>query len=334
MKVSYSKLEKYEQCGQKYDLHYNKKLRPASDISSALFFGTKLGMVLQEYCLRKKKNLKDEEHSLAFQDPHAKWDNLWLTVEHLNKTYALPNSKIVSYFKSDFQFEILTEEDLTLIDQLFTQSGYSRHDLGIEDILERINPIPKNILYWVSLKRKGHMLIDRFITEIFPNVLEVFYIEKAVSLMSEAEEGQESDEYEGFIDMICSYSFEDGVKTTIFDFKTSSTPYPMSKLDQSRQLILYDSVENVGHVGYLVAVKKISVGPRTGIKARWQVLSRDAADHDKILEKMGETISNIKSEIYEKASRDVCNFSFGKKCEYYGYCYRGSMEGLTDVTKK
>ena len=60
IRLSNSSVEKYEQCGEKWRLHYKEKIR-ADFAPSPLFYGSALDEAFNRLLLVKKKELTEDE---------------------------------------------------------------------------------------------------------------------------------------------------------------------------------------------------------------------------------------------------------------------------------
>jgi hypothetical protein len=122
------------------------------------------------------------------------------------------------------------------------------------------NPSENQIKYfnrcsWLSLKRKGEILLYAFIEQFMPNVEEVLAIQKHAYLKDE----NTGDAVMGYLDFVLK--LKDREKPTIFDLKTSANPYKQEQIEQTDQLTLYAAIEGenfkTDDVGYVVCVKNI-----------------------------------------------------------------------------
>lgn len=103
-KLSFTKLSTYNECGLKYDLHYNQYLRP-SQPKSALIFGNSIDEALNVLLETKDLNLAQQ-----------KFEDLWNKQIFNKKEIVLSIPGIISFSKSD------TDEDLLEINNIVTDN--------------------------------------------------------------------------------------------------------------------------------------------------------------------------------------------------------------------
>lgn len=218
MQLSHSRIEKFKSCPKSYDLYYNQKIRPLTT-TSALFFGSKLGLVMGAICLRKKSDLTpDEAREVELgQDPKQYFDQLLETVEINNKVEPLDISPNVRYFRKDYDTRILTDEDSQELNAYTEEKGlYIEGRLAtFEDFIEEYltNQITDpdilsfmNLHFFLSLRRKGLMMIDEFLNNFYHKIVKVYSIEREIRIdMSLEGEPEFTDFMLGYIDMECDY---------------------------------------------------------------------------------------------------------------------------------
>lgn len=356
MNISYSSYEKWSTCEKLWQLHYIDKIRPNST-TSALFFGGAVGQVWQALALSKKEDLTTEEKK---EVERAKdWKKMFHSLLHkvqIEYQNVEPTDPRVFYYKGDWDSELLNQGDWIELDNYANKLGLilpNGNPLAYDDLEPRY-PFGltqdeiryMNLHYFLSLGRKGEMMIESFIKDILPNIVKVYAIEKPLKIDMSLESAKPmTDVLTGFMDMVCDFRVTDAklagnlgieigsVVKVLFDNKTSSTRYGSKCLEEKPQLNIYNYCESSDYIGYLVAVKEIK-RPKIGVR-KGEVF----ADIQVVLGKSSETISNAildgvntmldsvsKNEF--KPNYDVCTRVYGRKCPMYDYCKNGDMTGL------
>jgi hypothetical protein len=296
--------------------------------------------------LDKKETLTDEEKELLGKDPHEFFDNLMENVEINRVKSILSTSGDIRYYPKDFDRALLTPEDETLITQYAEELGM--FSSGEIITFEQLHPSYKKLLldedemkymnfqFWLSLRRKGHLMIDAYKEDIIPRIEKIYGIEKTVNLVC----GEDS--FIGYIDMICDYRIneeqaeilgkeENDIVKVLYDHKTSSVRYPKNKiLKDSQQLSLYEYCEQVGLVGYIVAVKNMKTpkrGKRVGETfCDIQVLINEIPEETQeiYVDLAGETLYNIEEGNFEPNPKNC--FKFQSLCPYHKICQEGGTD--------
>jgi hypothetical protein len=289
VQISFSANQKYQMSPRSYYLHYYLRLRPAIT-GSALVFGGAIDQGLNAL-LEKKEN--PEEHFIK----------AWSSQEINGELLDLSKTDKIKYSKSDFDFTILTDEDKGLIGAGATKE-------------------------WVSLRRKGLMIIDAYREQVIPQIKEVVAVQKYVELKNET-----GDSLIGWIDFIAT--FDDG-KTYIVDNKTTSIKYKPDSVAQSGQLATYFEAAKeqnikVDGAAYIAIPKNIR-------KAKLPLIPIDVIKGeineeilDKTFEEYDKTIHGIK--MGEFACTGCKENVFG--CVYRKFCDSGGLDtdGLIYVDK-
>lgn len=218
MQLSHSKVEKYNQCPTAYKLHYIDRIRPTTQ-TSALYFGSAMGLVLNALCLRKKPELtKEEAEEVKLgENPMEYFDELISEIEINGNTEPLPKSPNIRYYRKDYAPEILEKSDLEQIEEYAGEIGlmlgdrpakfedfideYLSHQIDDSDIVSFMN-----FQFYLSLRRKGRLMIDEFMENFFHKIIEVHSIEREIKIDLSLETDPEFTDYLiGYIDMECSY---------------------------------------------------------------------------------------------------------------------------------
>jgi hypothetical protein len=325
MKLSNSRIDTFNQCGEKYRLHYEEKLREDA-ISSPLFFGSAFDAAVELLLIQKQANnpidLDAAKALFVTKFTHTMLNGAPLAIEGCTKA---------NYFKSDFDHRLLSQEEAEMLGFDTTADL----ELFIDEVREckkKYAPINEeddvtfSRAHWHSLKNKGFLMIDAYAREIIPHINKVVSTQKYVSLPN-----GDGDELIGYIDTILDWK-DQGV--VVFDNKTASKKYAPDSAKHSQQLTIYGEHENIYKVGYIVAVKTPKVNRGTKelyIDIQVIVDDLDPATQDKIFADIQAVGTKIKNQEFEK-NWDSC-FMFGRKCQYYNLCRTGSRNNLIVVDK-
>jgi len=163
--VSYSALECYEQCSEKYRLSRIEKLS-SEKIPSPLFFGTAVDAALELLLLKKKVILTEKELDLLLtEDAYSVFDK---TMREQNGQ-LLERNPLCEYFYSDFNHALLKEEDfkaffkaypsITDLEEFF---AYCKKYIKTHGELKPGAKVAFNNMCWMSLYRKGEMMIAAY----------------------------------------------------------------------------------------------------------------------------------------------------------------------------
>ena len=292
--LSYSASQKYQMSPMSYYLHYLLKLRPEK-VGSALVFGNAVDVAVNTMLKNKMKGEK--------KDPKKMFDYAWKEEKINGKKVNLRTTDLVKYSKSDYDESILTEEDEKLI-----ESGVNKN--------------------WVSLRRKGMMILDAYEEQIMPRIKEVIAVQKYVSLKND-----HGDSFVGWIDFICRWEDD---KIYIVDNKTTSIKYKEDSVSNSPQLATYfeGTVEEVNPDGAMyIAIPK-----------KFRKRKKPLIPIDVITGNIGEELINKTFEEYDNTLHGIkmghfpctgCRENvFG--CPYKNYCESGGedLSGLVYVKKE
>jgi hypothetical protein len=240
------------------------------------------------------------------------------------------------YYKSDCDVELLEAGDVPEIIEVAKEYEIVLTNVAdvrgfVEEVwknlkagLDNDTQIVYNYICWKSLYRKGLMLLDTYRDKIMPQIEEVYEIQKKVSLPDG------DDELIGYIDLICSFVDEPGVKY-IADNKTSSRAYKEDSVRTSEQLAVYSEYEENSKCAFIVLEKKIR---KREPRVRYAIIKDDMVEGtiNETFDKITITLDGINEEKFDK-DYDEC-FQYGRKCEYYTHCRSGDMENLKYLEKK
>jgi hypothetical protein len=322
--VSFSALECFEQCSEKYRLRYRERLT-SEKIASPLFFGTAIDAAVELFLLKRKVNLTEKELDLLlYEDAYSMFDK---TMREQNGV-LLERNPLCEYFYSDFDPNILLPEDFKALTKAYPSISdweeffaYCKKYIKTHGELTQGTKIAFNNLCWLSLYRKGEMMLKAYERDILPEIQEVFNIQKEVQLLNES-----GDKLRGKIDFIASFKDDPSLRH-ICDNKTSSEAYKADSVANSVQLAIYCEAEACDRASYVVLEKKMRLKEP---KARTQLIKDSISDEhkQKTFDIIEQKLNNIAcAEFHKKNSPKDCHF-FGKKCPYYGLCWEGKMDGL------
>jgi hypothetical protein len=238
--------------------HYVEKLRPIKQ-SSALLFGSAVEAGIVALVLGKS----DAEVVAAF-------DKAWNFQKINGKLTYLPKCLQLAYAESDFDEELLEQDDL---DAITREYGVTEYKEAFKKVYEEkkyfgYDGMPNdrreflNYINWLCLYRKALHMFPVVKREFLPLIEEVLSVQERIDLPSYDENGKlTGDSITGFIDMVIRLK---GYKTPIvFDWKTSSRDYEEESVKMSIQLATYlhavsDKYEDTRLAGYGVLLKHIN----------------------------------------------------------------------------
>lgn len=217
----------------------------------------------------------------------------WNYGEVNGKEVDLSQPGVIKYSKADFDSSILNDEDRVEIETSTKDES------------------------WISLKRKGLMILEAYQDQILPRIKEVKFIQKDIKL-----DNSSGDSFIGFVDFCAVW--EDG-RTIIFDNKTSSIKYASDSASQSEQLATYFEATRdelkVDAVGYIVIPKKIRKQklPLVPIEVvigeiDEKIINKTFEDYDNVLS--GIRLGNFPCTRHEE--NGCCSMPWG--CSYRRYC--------------
>lgn len=344
MQISNSQVDKYETCPWMWYLHYIERIRSLYK-PSALFFGSALDEAFGRLHLDKMAPELREQHAEMLEySAEELFKKTMETQQHNGEDLFLPTSSYTSFFKSDFDLSLLTDEDFQRVADFATELGMEVAVDDVSDFTAECFSILKkgqlagsdrrlfNLVGWLSLYRKGLILIDGYRKIVMPQIAEVYAIQEKVELPD-----GHGNTYIGYIDYIARWEGEDFKR--VCDDKTSSRAYAEDAVRNSTQLASYCEFVGVNTATYTVVEKGIR---KREPRYRVQIL------HDEIPEEQFELtfdrilgmIEAVEAGVFPKASereggaKENC-FLFGRKCDYWNLCHGdGSMKGLVQLSEK
>lgn len=259
-KTSHSQNSLYVTCPQAWYWQY-KEGYEATTMGSSLYFGTAIDTAIT--------------HMLAGQTDYIpKFYDKWEFQMSNGKPTKIFDNDNITYSHKDFDGDLLEPKDFPELEKWAIELKLlpPTQVISTQDLIDlfkscskaKSNPYIKmtdeqfkyfNRCSWLSLKRKGKILIEAFHKQFFPKIKKVIATQKR----SKIEDHSTGDSIVGYIDMILEIDGYD--KPIIFDLKTSSFPYDQTQLDLSQQLTLYAAMEaknyNTDLVGFIVLNKNI-----------------------------------------------------------------------------
>lgn len=255
--MSHSRINAFKTCPEKHALRYIDRVKPIEQ-GASLAFGSAVDTALTAL-LRAKKKGSDARIPDNF--------NFVKYVFEEDEKYGWKHSFDVDknrYTSSDYNASVFTEADLKTIAKWESELGITQKDAVSGQKQRKYKPFKGNTLKlynrlaWLSLLRKGHLMLEAFLRDIYPNIREVIAVQHRID---GDVEGVAS--VIGYIDLICMYGEYE--KPLILDIKTASSPYDESNcIDLSEQLHLYTGAvgEELGSTltGFIVLLKNPSRG--------------------------------------------------------------------------
>lgn len=365
-KTSHSQNSTYISCPQFWDMSYNQGY--ANPIEGAsTYFGSAVDAAVGDMLDGKQDWLK------TFYD---RWNKSW----SFGKATQIFDNPDIIYGHKDFDVHVLEPKDYqqletwakmgNLMAQNHTPSPLELVDLYKSCAEIKKNPFknitPDQLVYfnrasWLSMKRKGKLLLNAFHTQFYPKVKRVLATQQRATIKDEAT----GDSITGFIDMVLEIDGYD--KPIIFDLKTAGQPYNQEDIDLTQQLTLYAAMKGAEYktdlVGFVVLSKNIpkktvntcaSCGHvRTGrhktcdntvngarCNGTWnevvtpepvvQVMieQKSPVQIQSLLTDIGNIILAMKNRIVYKNTSKCSNW-YGGPCPFYNACHKNDYSGLT-----
>jgi len=332
MRLSKSAVEMYQQCPRKYQLHYKEGYR-GNMIDSPLFFGSAIDEALNALLLTKKRELTEDEVSIMGMSAQQLFEEKLTNVEVMGKMIDIRCSKYARYSNADLDISLLEESDIKKIIDTHTVSEIELTMENWEEFVtdsqakrkaKEMLDMPEyrlfNYFSWMSLYKKGLMMIGAYEKDIMPEIKEVHSIQEKVDLPNE-----QGDYIIGYIDF--EATMMDGVRR-VLDNKTSSKKYTEKNISESIQASVYAEYKQNFEWGFVVLEKNIRKRePRArAYYVLGKVTQQQVEDH--FIEIDG-VLTNIRENNFDK-NEESC-FLYYKPCQFYDICHNNDY---THVTKK
>lgn len=237
IRLSHSSRNTYQVCGRKYQLHYLERYRPVT-ISSPLIFGSAIDSALN--VMLEGKN-DPEILSKAINEFDRSWE---IGQNSLREPTDMPLNPNIKYSRYDLDPDLLVKRDwadLFKRDKNFFETK-NRVDNDLKAGMQWLD-VPEddrmviNYANWMSLSKKGHLLLTAYHKDILPQIKRVL----AVQMNIELDDGS-GNILNGVIDAVVET--QDG-KVIILDNKTSSQKYDLDSVAGSEQLATYYAILNI-----------------------------------------------------------------------------------------
>lgn len=325
--VSYSAIDTYLSCSEKYRLERILKIVPES-INTAFMFGKSVDSASEVIF----KSFMKDGPKFDRNEMIDRFKTSLTTIDYQGEDIHAPTCLKVKYSKADVQAELLEKEDLKAIQEFVDKS-----DLEITNISQFIDYYKDtkikvedetsiyNFIAWHCLYRKGILMLDRLKQWADDSIVEVKSIQHKIEV-----ENEFGDKLIGYLDLEAVLKFDNKLRT--LDLKTATQPktqYPDDKIASSDQLTIYANFTQK-QVGYVILSKDIKKKePRVQLRELYGEITEEQLD--KTFEKIDIAMAGIKSKKFEKNTNSC--FRYGK-CWAYDYCTSGSMKGLVERIKR
>lgn len=348
--LSHSGRGKYGHCPRMYKLYYIDKIRETGTTSS-LLFGSAIDKACEDYMLNRNR----EQARILFRET-------WNEQEINGVLTELNTCTEIQYHTNDFDHELLVESDNQSIIKGTVYESVSDLVKAGED--------KERIAYanWISLYRKGQLMLKAFMNWVDENVEEVLGAQVPIEL-----EDDEGNKVPGLADFVIKiYGYD---KPILVDLKTAARPYMRGAVKESEQLALYyfylkeAKYPDMERAAFLVLPKQIKKNRVKTCKSCGAVTESRHAKcaeviegkrcngeftidispecvvqyiHDEIdpefiqgtINKFNIDVEQIKAGNFEP-NLEGCDKYYGRRCPYWRYCHEdGCMEGLINKQKK
>lgn len=361
--LSISQIRQYQTCPRFYYYNYKLRIREKT-VTSFLSLGSAIDAALNAVLLDYQKN------GSVSVDYKILFDEAWQKITIHGVEHSMPECTLVGYAKSDFVAELLQEDDIKYIKAKVRELCPDRNNDDIAELKTNLEeskahqtlyPFTENehkllnLLNWLSVRRKCHLMLDAYVAEIIPNIEEVLEVQKRIDLKN-----GEGDEVVGYVDAIVRFKGESFYR--VLDNKTSASAYSEDKAKADSQLTLYAFALGLSHVAFAVMLKSIKLnkekvcsvcgyeaepnnraktctleyrGKRCGEpwiekvkpKAYTQIVKDEITSEVKntVLETIEDINRAIKLEVYPR-NLTRCNEMWGGTCPYLSICVFGQKE--------
>jgi hypothetical protein len=205
-----------------------------------------------------------QKNKKVTSDYKAAFDECWQTVEVNKRKYPLVDCTLVGYAKTDFVEDLLQTDDIRFIKAKLSEYGveemesYTILKNQLEEERSRRATVAfsenrhraLNLLNWLSMRRKAHLMLDAYVRDIVPKIESVTAVQKQVELKSDC-----GSSLVGYVDTIVRLKGDD--EDTVLDNKTSASPYTEDQVKLSQQLSLYTYALGLKKAAYAVMQKNI-----------------------------------------------------------------------------
>lgn len=365
-KISHSSIRIYTECPRKYKLWYKNRYRP-KNIHGALLVGSSVDNGLNSLLENRDLNeaIKVFDKSFRFQNIN-------------NIPTYLPKSTNIVYSKRDFDAELLKKDDFdeyykfkneieynpdTSLEQDIEKFQKAKENKGFDNLTHKEKQL-YNMINWLSIRRKGHIMIRDYHKIVLPKIKGVVSVQKRGKI-----ENNNGDTLSYILDLVVDW--EDG-KRYLIDNKTSALEYEKDSAMKSQQLILYYHAEKeemgLNAVGFIVMYKNILKNRKKICKScnkdgsgqrhktcdnlidnkrcngEWLEEINPECKIDIILNDVPEATENLVIQTFDEANEGIKKESFGPnlnacgnenfKCAFYNYCWHGKKDDIIELGKE
>lgn len=363
-KLSHSSVSKFIQCPKAYQFHYIDRIR-SKVTHAALIFGSAIDSALNELLTQSSK-IPEETFEEAFTQSEINSINTYI-----------PTATSLVYSNNDFDDDLLINDDYNVMRKLSelignesTNNEYldvykilfnNKKESGFDSLTTKEKEF-YNLMNWLSLRRKGFLMIDAYRKKILPRIERVLAIQEYVSI-----DNADGDKVVAYVDLIADIK---DLGVCILDNKTSAMEYETDSVLSSSQLSLYvhmlEEKYKTRKAGYIVMRKGViknrkkicSVCGHDGSGGRHKTC--DAIINNKrcggewietifpeiaiqfivdtiplqtekiIIENIDSINVAIKSGNFTR-NLNTCSNYFGGKCPYFSLCYHNDSSDLINL---
>lgn len=255
VRTSYSQISTYKECPQHWSWRYEHKYSSPEEGSSLKFGGAVDNAVMA--MLEKKDNYLEIFHEK------------WFSVEYKGVVEQVFDNPNITFSYNDFDSDILLQDDLDTMGLWAKELGL-KVETDVIDLFKQISKGKKNkfkpltkkqLTYfnrcnWISLNRKGPILIESFKKHFLPKIKKVHTTQRFGNIKSPST----GHSFMGALDFVADIEGYD--KPVILDLKTAARPYTDDQLKFSEQLPLYAQMFGEDYktdlVGYVILCKNIN----------------------------------------------------------------------------
>lgn len=362
IRTSYSQNNTYIKCPKHWYWKYVEKL-DADFEGASTHFGTAVDKAVMAM-LQGNKN-----YMTVFSDS---W---FSTITRKKEYYQIFDNSYIIFSHADFDKDVLKDEDLDAMNKWKEELGLTKET----DPVKQFNTVQKNkknpykkqplneLKYfnrcsWLSLKRKGELLLELFERDFLPKVKKVHSVQKFYNV----KDPTTGDMIMGTLDF--AVDLEGYEKPVIVDLKTAAKPYSQEDIELSEQLPIYLALSRgkfdweTDLVGYVVLVKRIGKDKIAHCKScghtkttrhatcnneidgkrcdgEWEeslklepqmqiiIERKSQEDIDKVLLDYGNIIDAMKRNIIYM-NRERCHNWYGNRCPFFNACHNNDLSGL------
>ena len=252
-RTSYSQNSTYINCSKHWHYAYVEKWE-SGVMGASLYFGSAMDAGVTAMLEGKSDWLN------VFKD---RWHRAY---SFGTATQVYDNPEVV-YSNKDFDEYVFEPKDIVTLEQYVVELNLnSLNPIQLyKDIAARKkNPYKSisavelqffNRASWLSLRRKGELLLNAFHTQFYPKITKVVSTQQRGTITDQGT----GDSIVGYIDMVLEIQGYN--KPIIFDLKTAAQPYDQEDIDLTQQLTLYSAMKGQDYgtdlVGYVVLCKNI-----------------------------------------------------------------------------